>query len=99
MNVNSEEDHLTSSVYYQTIQESEVRDNKRFYYCCFCISSSIFICITLFTLFLIFILNSVQCEKYLCDLLSHDSIFSCIEDKELVHNLIDIKNQICIRYI
>lgn len=98
MDVNSQDDD-SSSLYYQTIQQSEVRNNNRFYYCCFCISSSIFISVTLFTLFLIYILNSVQCEKYLCELLSYDSIFSYIEDKELVHKLIDIKNQICIRYI
>ena len=98
MDVNSQEDE-SSSLYYQTIQQPEVQNNNRFYYCCFCISSSIFIFVTLFTLFLIYILNSVRCEKYLCELLSYDSIFSCIENEKLIHDLIDIKNQLCMKYI
>ena len=95
----SDEDQSNSTLYYQSIQQSQSHRNNHFYYCCVFLSSSIFISITLFTILLIYILNSVQCEKYLCELLSHDNIFSCIEDEELVHNLMDIKNQICIRYI
>ena len=71
---------------------------NRFYYKCCCLAITILISSILFTLFLIYVLNAVQCEKYLCELLLHHDIFSCIEDEDISHRLIDIRNEICFSY-
>lgn len=95
----SEENSFNSPLYYRPIQQIQTRPSNRFYYCCFCLSSSTVIFITLFTILFIYILNAIRCEKYLCNLLLHHDISSCVDDRVLSHSLMDIKNEICIKYI
>ena len=114
MNTISEDEQTAPPLYYQTIQTSQqgsyvqespnithqlhVIQSNRFYYKCCCLAITVLISSIIFTLFLIFVLNAVQCEKYLCELLLHHDIFSCIEDEDVSHRLIDIRNEICFSY-